>query len=266
MRMLPWCCLFLLGSLSAAAWAEPERVEVISLRYRTAAEVIPIIRPLIDKNGAVTGAQSQLIFRTSPANLRQIKAMLRRIDVAPRRLRVTVRQTAGRIGDETAVHVGGDVRLGGESPPPTARISGRRTASQRSDSRQIQVIDGYSAFIRTGWTLPPPAAHAHGVTTAQAASYREVLRGFYVTPRVNGAQVTVEVSPRFDDWNSATGEIQRQRMTTIVTGRVGRWIPLGAALQRARGGSRGTVYADRRAVAQRWRVMIKVDVLDGGNP
>jgi len=261
--MLTLCCFLLLGSLSAAAWAEPERVEVISLRYRTAAEIIPIIRPLIDRNGAVTGAQSQLIFRTSPANLRQIRAVLRRIDVAPRRLRVTVRQTTGQTEDETAVRIGGEIRLGGEPPPLTARIAGRRIVNQHNDSRQIQVLDGHSAFIRTGWTLPAP--HAHGAADAQATPYREVLRGFYVTPRVNGARVTVEVSPRFDAWNAATGEIQLQRMRMIVSGRVGRWIFLGAALQHARSGGRGTVYAGRSAAAQRWRAMIKVDVL-GGNP
>lgn len=77
--------------LATPVWAA---LEVIKLRHRSAEDVLPIIRPLLDKGDVASGMNYQLILRTSPQNLEQVKKLLESIDVAPRRLKITVMQNA----------------------------------------------------------------------------------------------------------------------------------------------------------------------------
>ena len=66
-RSLLLACCFLL--LLPAARAQ-QVVEVITLGYRQAEEVIPIVRPLLAPGGTVTGINNRLVVKTtSPKRL-----------------------------------------------------------------------------------------------------------------------------------------------------------------------------------------------------
>ncbi|MGP1676919.1 MAG: secretin N-terminal domain-containing protein, partial [Burkholderiales bacterium] len=69
-------------------------LEVITLKYRSAEQVIPVIRPLLAPGGSVSGMQNQLILRTTSANLKDLKKVLASLDTLPRRLMISVRQDA----------------------------------------------------------------------------------------------------------------------------------------------------------------------------
>lgn len=66
-------------------------VEIIELKGRSVQEMLPVIRPFISSDGAVTGMNNQLILRTSPESLRDIRAILDRVDTPPRLLLISVR-------------------------------------------------------------------------------------------------------------------------------------------------------------------------------
>src|SRR4030066_117723 len=55
-------------------------LEVIPLRHRTVEQVLPVLRPLLEPGGAMSGQSYQLIVRTSPGNLAEIRAALQAID------------------------------------------------------------------------------------------------------------------------------------------------------------------------------------------
>jgi len=118
--MKPWRALPALLLAFAAGAAAQGTLEVIPLRHRSAAEVIPALQPLLEPGGTLSGQSYQLFVRTSPANLADLKRVLDRIDVAPRRLRVSVRFEAA-----------GDSRNG-------------------SVDQQLQVLEGGAAYIATG--------------------------------------------------------------------------------------------------------------------
>ena len=89
LRGLPLFALCVVNSLAVAA-----EVEVVTLKYRSAKQVIPVIRPLIAPGGTVSGMQNQLILRTTKANLEDIRKILASLDALPRRLMIYVRQDA----------------------------------------------------------------------------------------------------------------------------------------------------------------------------
>src|SRR3990172_4703612 len=93
MNLLLYAALLL---MSAHVGAEEITTEVITLKHRLAAEVLPIIKPLIPPPGGVSALDAQLILRTTPANLAEIRTLLDKVDIAPRQLLITVRQGAQR--------------------------------------------------------------------------------------------------------------------------------------------------------------------------
>ena len=54
-------------------WAQ-QALEIIPLRHRTVEQVLPVLRPLLEPGGTLSGSRGQLILRASPANLAEIRA------------------------------------------------------------------------------------------------------------------------------------------------------------------------------------------------
>jgi len=98
--------LFILPSIVAT---DQTILEVIPLKHRTTDEIIPLIHPFLDRQGALSGMRSQLIIRTTPDNLQEIKQLLNEIDTAPRRLIITVKQEVGRAAARHLLSLSGNV-------------------------------------------------------------------------------------------------------------------------------------------------------------
>ena len=231
-------------------------LEVIQLQHRSAQEVIPILRPLIPQGGTLTGTGYQLIVRTTPENLQQLRDVLQRIDTAPRSLLITVRQSADDLGTRNEAEVSGHAQLGsGMSVGTAARGSGGASISYRdantnvrtrvistnsrsegNDTQQIRVLEGHEALIQVGSSVPvldQSVTVVGGTPVVQdQLAYKDVLRGFYVLPHVNGDQVTLDISPNRDTLSQEQGgAVDVQRLHTTVSGRLGEWIEIGGSGQ-----------------------------------
>lgn len=244
--------------LPSLASAEPTVLEVIPLKYRTTDEVIPAIRPFLDKQGALSGMQGQLIIRTTPGNLQEIKRLLDNIDTAPRRLKITVKQdvdstTKQRLRELSGSVGAGDVRVtvpGSGSRDNSglviegvrgndilkARVVESQSLENDKNTQHLQVLEGNRAFIRVGQSLPVPERSVfltpQGVRVIESTQFRDATTGFYVLPRINGDRVTLEVSPQRDSPSTQSpGSINIQHIVTSVSGRLGEWIDLGGVGQ-----------------------------------
>lgn len=271
-----------------AAPAQTTVLEVIPLRYRTAAEVIPIVQPMLAREGNLSGFQGRLVVRTTPANLEEIKRILASMDTAPRRLLVTVRQDAdttrseraaevsGRIGSDRARVVvpdggdrhGGNVVLRDGDDRLRARVLDSRSAESDRNTQSVQVVEGREAFVRVGQSVPVPQRRVvrtvvGGQVVEQVVDsieYRDVTTGFYVLPRISGDLVTLDVSPQRETLSSQMpGGVNVQRVVTTVSGRLGEWMEIGGIGQDASG--QQTVILGRANTASRdsRRVLIKVE-------
>src|SRR3990172_3040581 len=87
--------------------ASQQSLEVIPLRHRTAEQVLPALRPLLEPGGTLTGQYNQIIVRASPANLAQLKQALEAIDRPPRRLQISVRFDDARESASQGIEAGG---------------------------------------------------------------------------------------------------------------------------------------------------------------
>lgn len=245
-------CFFMLPSIAPA---EPTVLEVIPLKHRTTDEVIPAIRPFLDKQGALSGMQGQLIIRTTPSNLQEIKRLLDNIDTLPRRLKITVKQDVDSATERRLRELSGSVGAGGArvtAPGSSggslviegvrgddslkARVLNTQSLENDKNTQHLQVLEGNRAFIRIGQSLPIPERSVfltpQGVRVIESTQFRDATTGFYVLPRINGDRVTLEVSPQRDTPNNQfPGSVNIQHIVTSVSGRLGEWIDLGGVGQ-----------------------------------
>jgi type II secretory pathway component GspD/PulD (secretin) len=266
--------------------AENQVLEVIPLGYRQAEDVIPMLRPLLAPGGTLTGMKNQLVVRTTPANMAELKQVLASVDAAPRRLMISVRQTSGMDASRDAQSVQGAVGVGDNgrvtipgrrnsaNEPSVSvqtgrtRIEGNVVSSQSARNDQVtqtlQVLEGNAAFIRTGQSTVMPDAQvidpATGRRLMQSGQVVEANTGFYVTPRVSGDRVTLEIATsRQRLRNPATGTVSGEQVGTVVSGRLGEWMEIGGMTQTTEREQGEILGRSRDARRNDRRVMLKVD-------
>ena len=181
----------------AAQIACAQALEVISLRHRTADQVLETLRPLVEPGGVLTGQGTQLIIRASARNIAEIRRALDSIDLPQRRLQVLVRFDDAMEGSQREIGAGGTISNRG------ARVEVRGEDSQargfeRVDQR-VTTLDGGRATIMTG-------------------RVEEMTSGFEVVPRVAGNTVTMQI------YSSKAGSTAY----STVSGLLGDWFELAS--------------------------------------
>jgi hypothetical protein len=225
----------------APACAFPQQLEIIPLKHRTVDQVLPVLHPLLDPGGTLSGMQDQLFVRTNPRNLAELKRVLESIDTVPRRLIISVRHDAvsasERRGGEVTGTIGGGRAVISNQPGGaragngiSARVFDSRSAGDDSLVQQIQVLEGSAALIQAGQAVPVAGRTVTrvpgGTVVTDSVSFRDVTSGFEVVPRVVGDRVVLEISPRRDS-QGAGGSVNIQRIYSTVSGRLGEWFELG---------------------------------------
>jgi len=258
--------------------------EVVPAGHRPMGELLSVLRPLVPAPGSVSGFQGQLVIRTTPRNLAEIKRVLARIDTAPRTLMVSVRrgdaldvtghrhQGAVRLGDGELSAAAGrapgeprGLRLGAGGDGARARLglSQRERALRERGVQRLRVMEGSEAFIETGERIPFPERQVivdrDGTLVHDTVRFRDATRGFYVRPEVRGQRVLLEIAPHSARLDETTGNIDVRSAHTTVSGRLGEWIPLGGAGETRHRHEGGVLEGARESERRRHQLYIRVD-------
>lgn len=281
--LAPFLALFLLFCPLGALHAQQE-VEVVPLKSRTVDQVLPVLQPLVEPGGAVSGMNNQLIIKASRRNREQLKQVLASIDTPPRMLRIRVSQnrdleSSGRdAGISGNVGLGGNVRIiqsgsgngGGNlqiqrgDSKVNARVLDTRSTRSSTSGQMVQVMEGGKAFIQMGQSIPVPMRQAvmgpNGVVVTESTVYRDIGQGFYAEPHLAGDRVTLDISPQNDTPGSyGPGSVNTQRLSTTVSGRLGEWIPLGGIGQESSNRERANAELSTRDVRDNRSVWLLVE-------
>jgi hypothetical protein len=257
-------------------------VEVIALKYRPAEEMIPVLQPMLAKGGSLSGLRGQLVVRTTPANLAELRRVLATVDSAPRRLLISVAQDSAYDATRRGAEISGSLRaeddlrltIPGSAGAPRhgvqARVYDSRSLDNVRVTQTVQVLEGRSAFINSGVEVPVRERRTvrsvvNGRVVDQVVDdvhYRSADTGFQVTPRVAGDIVTLDVSPQREAFvQGAPGVVEAQRVVSTVSGRMGEWIELGA-VTRERSSDREVILGRAGGTRTQSRsVLVKVEEL-----
>jgi type II secretory pathway component GspD/PulD (secretin) len=282
-----WLFVICIGIATQVA-AESMVLEVIPLKHRTADDIIQILRPLMQPGGTITGMNNQLVVKTTPSNLEQIKAVLAKLDNSPRRLLIRVKQgvlantkqqeqsLSGNIASgDVSVGVNdtgtgnreGLVISGSDDQGNNIRYRGNETRSQSNEGNTFMVnaTEGYPAYISIGQSIPVSSRTSYvtpggGVTVNDGTEYINADSGFYVLPRLNGNRVTLLIAPRLTKVGPGRAPIlDVQDVETTVTGHLGEWLDIGGLEQQSSSSGQGIASNSRQSDSQSRSVLIKVD-------
>jgi hypothetical protein len=260
--MMKRLIILLFCSLLPVCAALGNELEIIDLRHRSADELLPVIRPLLNKDEVASGMNYQLILRASPRSIAQIRHLLEEIDTVPRRLNITVMQnvdseTAARLTEVNA-HLGaGQGRAG-------VRIISTRSLDDDQKTQQIQVLEGNRALIRSGQSVPVTQRVQNAWGTQVTTQFRNVDSGFYVLPRIHGDTVTLQISAQNDALAAHQNDaaIRTQQTDSMVTGRLGEWIEVGGIGQQGNTDNSTISSRSTSSVNEQRTVLIKVEELN----
>ncbi|MDB5814292.1 MAG: hypothetical protein JWN23_1409 [Rhodocyclales bacterium] len=252
---------------ASAAMAQ-QRLEILSLQYRLPEQVLPVLQPLIEPGGSISGAAGKLFVRTSPGNLAQIRRALEALDTPLRRLMISVRQ-GGSSGEESTnvgistgrVIVGRDgVRADGDLRGNAATTIGSSNATQR-----VQTVEGGDASIFLGRSVPIAmrqfVRRPGGTTMSETTQYVDVGTGFVAHPELVGERVVLTISPQ-NQRIDRNGGIEGGGLSTRVEGRLGEWMSLGGSSVERSGEQRGTLEYRAGRSSNNSDVWIKVELVD----
>ena len=266
--------------------AEGMTLEVIAMQHRSTDDVVQILQPLVVPGGTVTGMNNQLIIKTTPDNMAELKRVLESLDRSPRRLLISVRQNSAGItqGQKQALsgkYSAGDVTTEINDPSHTREglvisaqdekgnvVRYRRqdsiTDSSDQNNFRVQATEGYPAFINIGQSIPVPNRTTYvtpdGVVVNDATEYVDATSGFYALPRLNGDQVTILIAPTLS--KSSTGGMpvfDVQNVETTATGRLGEWITIGGINQDMDSSNRRILSSSSKQHQLSNSILIKVD-------
>ena len=253
-------------------------LEIIPLRHRTVEQVLPVLQPLVEPGGVLTGQNNQLIVRTSARNLEEIRRVLASLDTPQRRLMISVRFGSDARDRDQAVDVRGTVRSGDvtisnrrvPSNESSVTVIARRDASVSSEQvdQRIQVLEGGRAFIATGESRPfrqgIVTVTPSGQTVTQGTDFQDASTGFEVVPRVSGDRVTLDIAPQRERFAGPAGRggastVQSQRAATTVSARLGEWFEIGGMAESADASASGIGSRREGSSASARRIWVRVD-------
>ncbi len=262
--------------------AYADEARIVQPKHRPAAEMIPLIRPLLGPDDALSGTDFRLIIRTSDKNLKEIERILRQVDVARQRLRIMVEQSTADDRATTSQSVTGETRIGDKAritlparPPEEGGLvvqkdglrytaNRRTTTASNANTQTVMTLDGQRAYIRIGQSVPHVkkilALSRHQLVLVQDIELQNVTTGFEVLPRVRGDRVLVEITPRLSSLrNPATGLADFQELSATVETKLGEWLDLGEILGNRGEVQRAILESATTASGERRRVRLKIE-------
>ena len=272
----------LLLTLTAAA---ADSINTIQLRNRPAAEIIPIVQPLLRAGESVSGHGFKMFLRASDATLAEVRDVVAALDQAQKQLQISVFQGTTRglseLGFSGGIRIergdgsisagtrgsnssGGNITYSNDGVSGNVTITSTQKRLSNNPIHQIRVSEGNEAYIETGEQIPyfaglgwiRPRGNTGGV------EFKDVVTGFYVLPRLSGERVTLQISPFKNSTNHAGGgKIQTQSASTTISGPIGEWLLIGGVsekLKRKQSGGGSQVSTQSRNNESIW---IKADLV-----
>lgn len=232
-----------LALCAAATQAVAQALEIISLRHRTAEQVLPALRPLLEPGGTLSAHSNQLIIRTSPANLAEIRRALEAIDRPARRLQISVR--FGSAQEQAGRDLGASATISDRGARVDVRGRDARSTSEGRIDQRLLVLDGGRALIYSG--------ESRALPQGQHTVIREDATGLEVVPRLAGDLVMLEIAPQRQMRDAV------QRVATTLATRLGVWTEIGAVEAGAARQARGIASASHAGTLESQRIWVKVE-------
>lgn len=254
--------LFIGGKVFAA---DDGVVEIIELQNRPAAEILPLLQPVLSNGDQVVDNGFSLILKTEPSRLQDLRSLIGKLDIRQRNLLITVLQNSVKSADElnqeaSIANTPGAIEMQGYNAD-TRHLSAHRNL------QQLRTLEGQPAHIETGQIRPVDNAviysNGYGYPLAgYSTQLQQATTGFAVIPRLTAAQeVVLDIAPWSDHFLRG-GAIATQNAATTLRTHLGEWVEIagtGNGLETQRNGFNGLNHQSRNNESH---TLLKVELAD----
>jgi len=247
--------------LNSSVFADDSVIEVIPLSNRPAFEIVPLLAPLLGNTAQLVDNGSNLLVKTTPDRLDEIKSIVKQLDVRQSNLVITVLQSRLTTADELNAAARVQLNVPADDPSRSGgRVIGHVYQTQARDTDQntqtVRTMEGVPAQIKVGNIYPRQNFSGYGYPTT--TEYTEATTGFAVTPRLAGQQVILSVSPWSDKINGQ-GQIQTQNAQSTIRINLGEWVELGGVGANTTSNTNSALVNTRQIDKNQMHILVKVD-------
>jgi len=258
--------LIFITLLGNCAFAAETTIEVIPLTNRPASEILPLLAPLLGNTAQLIDNGSNLLVKTTPDQMTQIRAVVNQLDVRQSNLVITVMQSRQTTADELNAMAGVQLNVQANNPSnSSARMIGHIYQTQDKDADEktqtVRTLEGIPAHITVGNAYPQQNFSGYGYGYSTATEYIEATTGFAVIPRLAGEQVILSVSPWSDKMNGR-GQIESRDAQSTLRMNLGEWVELGGVGESSSSSTSGALVNTRETGKGRMHILVKVDRVD----
>jgi len=255
------------------------RMETFNLRNRPASDLLPLVKPFLHPEGAISGQGYKLFIKSTGSNLNQLSQIIADLDVALKRLRISISTDAGTFEkqEDLQVHAHSEAMQSSDSPgvqkviigkgaqhKVTTKVYSTAERSRQPAAQHVQLLEGQWASINTGYAVPVADRRINSDgTVTETVRYRNVASGFKVRAHVNGDKVYLSVQPKHQQLSrEGGGNILTQNIETSLTVALNQWTEIGGTLQHLKKSASGHNYNTKRKLESERRIFIKVELLE----
>jgi len=248
--------------------------KIITLKHHFASDLLPTIEPMVGIDGTAAGINSELIVRTSADRMREIEALIEKLDVVRENRKITINHSHSIQSQDDRLEANGNITTGHvtvRTPPirpntVNIELENNSNKAQQNSSQFLNVLDGERAFIRVGQIVPFTqewiTITRRYVAIERVTDWRDITTGFAVRTRTVGNPhqnlVEIEITPRIARLNQQ-GFIDFEELSTVVRTNLGSWVNISGTMQQNDDVSRKILGYQNTANQQTSNLSIKVD-------
>lgn len=242
----------------------PMDIHIIPLQHQAPDALVHNLKPMLPQGGMITTHENKLIIRTTTANILELKTLIEELDTPLEALIISVKRGNETLNRHSQFTVGGklydsgntQIRSGNHTQQRQVIVRHQTLNQGNNGEYQVRGLSGRSSYINVGQEVAPLYSAQVGRGTDNIG-YQSVEKGFYVTPTLRDERVTVAVEVNEDSLDGAN--IQRDNITTTVTGKIGEWISLGGLGRYEQNNESGIGRQYRTREQRQQTVYIKID-------
>jgi len=244
------------------AWANPCAAEtmVYPMQYRTAAEALPMVEPLLSPEGRVAAdaRTNALLVVDDEGTIQRVREFLQGFDKLGKQARIRVRFDESSARERTSVE--GRARASGEDWSVSAgkpmrkdgvevRLQDRTRTQQGSSEFFVTVVSGSAAYIMVGqdilYTQRWVDLSRRYARITETVTIQRMETGFEVNPVFLKDHADVEIIPRISHGGRGPRVIRFTEASTRLVAPIGQWVAIGGTSQQSNEVIRAVLEAGR---------------------
>ena len=254
-----------------------DSIHYFDLKNRPADEVMPLIRPLLQNNEAMSGDGYQ-IFIKAPANrVEEIEQLISAVDRASKTFRISVTSDEYVATNENSINASiqiesGDAEVNAgkyrrNDPGVTVNVDTRKTENKSDKTQFVQVQEGKPAYIsKENLRITPIYSYVQRANGNFLIEHNRLSPsqqdGFYVVARSadsNSANISIQSSVSGSRTYQGYGQEQTYVDTTLHV-RLGEWFEIGGNTETTNKTSKGIVHRTKKNEERYNKIFLKIEL------